>query len=149
VEMALVAPLLVTLMFGAMELGYYFFSEHVVIKAVRDGARYASRRSFSNYTCPDDVDPGVVSEIQRVTRTNQVAAGGNPRLSSWTADATVDVALRCDTSGTYGAFYTGMAGVPVVVVTATVPYASILGAIGFDALNLQLQASSEVPVMGA
>ena len=42
-EMALVVPLLVILMFGSFELGRYFLDEHVVVKAVRDGARYASR----------------------------------------------------------------------------------------------------------
>ncbi len=31
--MVLVAPLLILLMFGATELGYYFYSEHVVVKA--------------------------------------------------------------------------------------------------------------------
>ena len=48
-EMALVTPLLMIIMFGAMELGKYFLDEHVVAKAVRDGARYAARRSFTDY----------------------------------------------------------------------------------------------------
>ena len=53
VEMALVTPLLMVLMFGSMELGYYFYSQHVVTKAVRDGARFASRQGFDKYNCPD------------------------------------------------------------------------------------------------
>lgn len=148
--MALVAPLLIALMFGAMELGYYFYSEHIVIKAVRDGARFASRRSFSNYTCPGGgVDAAVVSDTQRVTRTNQVATGGSARLPLWTDNASVAVALRCVPLGTYGALYAGMTDVPVIVVTATVPYSSLFGTIGFNALSLTMNASSEVPVMGA
>ena len=146
--MALVAPLLTTLIFGAMELGYYFFSEHVVVKAVRDGARYASRQSFDQYTCPDQVDPAVVTNTRNVTRTDQVAGGGSARLSSWTSGNTIDVTLRCDTSGSYGAFYTGMAGVPVVSVSATVPYNSLFSLLGFNAVSLSLNAASEVPVMG-
>ncbi|MGL5837065.1 MAG: TadE family protein, partial [Sphingorhabdus sp.] len=49
-EMALVTPLLMIIMFGAFELGNYFYSQHVVTKAVRDGARFASR------SLPIDVD---------------------------------------------------------------------------------------------
>ena len=46
-EMALVLPLLLVIMFGTFELGHFFYSEHIVQKAVRDAARYASRRGAS------------------------------------------------------------------------------------------------------
>ena len=36
-EMALIVPLLVTLMFGSFEMGHFFWNEHKVVKAVRDG----------------------------------------------------------------------------------------------------------------
>ena len=36
-----------SLMFGAVELGNYFLNEHSLVKAVRDGARYAARQDFS------------------------------------------------------------------------------------------------------
>jgi len=52
-EMALVLPLLLVLMFGPFELAHYFWTEHKVVKGVRDGARYASRLGFTNYTCSD------------------------------------------------------------------------------------------------
>ncbi|HXH53928.1 MAG TPA: TadE family protein [Sphingomicrobium sp.] len=148
-EMALVTPLLMVIMFGAMELGYYFYSEHIVVKAVRDGARYASRQSFAKYGCPDEnVDGDVVTTVRNVTRTNQVAPGGTPRLAYWDNGSTIDVAVRCEDADEYGAFYTGMNAVPVVVVTATVPYQSLFSMIGFDARSLNLNATSEVPVMG-
>ena len=147
--MAMVAPLLMILMLGAMELGHYFYSQHVVVKAVRDGARYASRHDFSNFTCPSTVNPTVESNTQNVTRTNQVAAGGNPRLAAWTLNSSVFVTMRCDTSGTYGSFYTGLgAGVPVVKVRAVVPYSSLFSVIGFNSVGLQMQAESEAAVMG-
>ena len=79
-EMALVTPLLIALMLGSMELGHFFYSEHVVVKAVRDGARYASRQGFTNFTCPNTINATVVDNTRRVTRTNQVAAGGTSRL---------------------------------------------------------------------
>lgn len=150
VELALIAPLLVGLMFGTMELGYYFYSEHVVVKAVRDGARFASRESFGDFTCPATIDPTVVTDTQNVTRTNQVASGGSARLPNWTDNATVSVKLTCDTSGDFDqSFYQGLSGgVPVVTVRATVPYTSLFGVLGFNALTLQLTASSQAAVMG-
>ena len=148
-EMAMVAPLLMLLMLAAMELGHYFYSEHVVVKAVRDGARYASRHDFSNYTCPSTTIGGtVVADTQNVTRTNQVASGGTPRLADWVQNSSVTVTMRCDTSGTYGSFYSGLAGVPVVTVSAVVPYTSLFSVIGFNSVGLQMRASSEAAVMG-
>jgi Flp pilus assembly protein TadG len=150
-EMALVTPLLVILMLGSMELGHLFYSEHVVTKAVRDGARFASRRGFTDFACPSKIISGtVVADTQRVTRTNQVAVGGTPRLADWTQDNSVSVEIaRCDTSG-YGAFYTGLSGgVPVVRVRATVPYTSLFSIIGFNSTGRQLTAESEAALMGS
>src|SRR6476646_8367082 len=97
-EMALVAPMLLAIMFGTMELGYYFYSEHVVVKAVRDGARFASREKFTDYDCASNtVDASAIADTQRVTRTNQVASGGTARLAGWTSDASVSVTMFCDT----------------------------------------------------
>jgi len=157
-EMALVAPLLVALMFGSMELGFYFYSEHVVVKAVRDGARFGSREGFSNFDCSDasagTINSGAMQDIQRVTRTNQVASGGSARIANWTDDASVAVTVRCVTSADYGSFYQGLADadgnqvIPVVVVTATVAYIPLFNSLGFSSSALQLTAKSEAPVMG-
>lgn len=149
--MAMVAPLLMVLMLGAMELGHYFYSEHVVVKAVRDGARYAARQGFINYgPCPSTTIGGTVAaDTQNVTRTNQVASGGTPRLADWVQNSSVTVSMRCDTSGTYGSFYSGLTGgVPVVKVQAVVPYTSLFSVIGFNSVGLQMQAQSEAAVMG-
>ena len=147
-EMALVAPLLITIMFGSMELGHYFYSEHVVVKAVRDGARFASRQGFINFNCPSTIGGTVVTDTQNLTRTNTVDGSGTPRLADWTQNSSVTVNLRCDTSGTYVSFYEGAGGVPVVSVTAVVPYTSLFEVIGFNSTNLTVRSSSEVPVMG-
>jgi len=45
-EMAIVTPILVSLMFGSFEMGNYFLSEHVVAKAVRDGGWLVLRFSL-------------------------------------------------------------------------------------------------------
>ena len=64
-EMALVLPLLLTLMFGALEVGNYFMNEHTLLKAVRSGARFAARQNFTNY--PDCTD--VSDSVRDNTRT--------------------------------------------------------------------------------
>jgi Flp pilus assembly protein TadG len=149
-EMALVTPLLLILMFGAFELGNYFYSEHVVTKAVRDGARFASRSFALNASCSTP-PTGVVTNTKEVTRTGQVS-GGSARLAGWTNAATVNVTLTCATTGGYvnSGIYKGLTGgVRVVKVTAAVPYTSLFATLGLSNGNsLTLNASSEAPVMG-
>lgn len=156
-EMALVTPLLMVIMFGSFELGKYFWDNHIVAKAVRDGTRFASRQAFSNYDCsgsPSNTDwsttrvsTAVRDATRNLTRTNRTTSGGTSRLAGW-SDTMITVALRCDSSGTYTAFYSGMDAVPVVRVTATVPYSSLLGTLGINTVGLNLVANSEAPVMG-
>src|SRR3546814_5805509 len=97
-EMALVTPLLLALMLGAFELGKYFLDEHVVAKAVRDGARYAGRRAFSDYGgCA--VANDILDKTRNITRTGQIANNGPARLSYWTdGSTTITVSVACDTS---------------------------------------------------
>ena len=46
VEMALVTPLLLLILFGSVELGNYFMDEHTLVKAVRDGRALRSASEF-------------------------------------------------------------------------------------------------------
>ena len=146
-EMALVTPLLLLLMFGSFDLGYYFLSEHVVQKGVRDAARYASRLSIDNYPA---CDPTADAElrIQRVARTG-APDGTTARLQGWTADSMTRVTVTCDTSGTYAGIYTVYPfpdGVPVVTVAATVPYPTLFGMLGLADVSLNLNADSQAAV---
>jgi Flp pilus assembly protein TadG len=149
-EMALVTPLLIILMFGSFELGNYFLSEHVVAKAVRDGARYAARRPFAYFTCPSTIDPDVIDKTRNVTRTGQVASGGPARLVNWTTDSTVTVTVSCTdiTGGNYSGIYAGMTNLPKVRVSATVPYRSLFNNLGFTSSTLNLVSESEAAVQG-
>ena len=149
-EMALVTPLLIVLMFGSFELGNYFLSEHVVAKAVRDGARYASRRSFTDFTCPNTVASDVVDKTRNITRTGQIASGGSARLVGWTTPTIVSVTVSCMaiTGGNYSGIYKGMSNVPKVKVSATVPYSSLFNNLGFTSRTLNLVSESEATVQG-
>lgn len=149
VEMALVTPLLMILMFGSFELGNYYLDNHVVVKAVRDGARYASRQAFTKFTCPSTVDATVAGNIRNVTRIGNIAGTGTPRLPSWT-DGTITVSVRCvsNTANTYSGIYDDFPNVMIVKVNATVPYASLFKVIGFNSATININASSEAAVMG-
>lgn len=50
VEFALVLPLLLAVVLGAIDWGYYFFVEQVVVNAAREGARVGTLQSNQNQT---------------------------------------------------------------------------------------------------
>jgi Flp pilus assembly protein TadG len=145
-EMALIVPLLVTLMFGSFELGNYFWNEHKVVKGVRDASRYASRQSFTKFSCAAVTDSAVLTQIKNVARTGQVV-GGTAKVYDW-VDNDVTVSVTC-ASGTQTGIYKGMAGgAPIVTVSAAVGYTSLFEVLGFDSSGLTLNAASQSAVMG-
>ena len=160
-EMALTMPLLLLLLFGAFELGYFFMSEHVVLKAVRDSARYAARlpvtdgtTTFYNCSGTPTVESGTEQKIQRVARFGDPDATSGARLFGWTADNMTTVTLACDTDVTHSYVNKGVYtefpdGVPVVTVSASVPYPTLFGIIGFGTTSLTLNAQSQAAVFGA
>jgi Flp pilus assembly protein TadG len=152
VEMALVTPIFLVLMFGAFDMGNYFLSEHVLVKAVRDGARYAARRGFSEFTC-STVSSDVISKTRNLVRTGTVADTGAARLRGWTdGTTTITVAASCNTTNAAynNGIYGGMtAGVPVVTVTATLSYATLFKHFGITTTSLNMSATSQTAVMGA
>ena len=147
-EMALSVPLLITLMLGSFELGNYFMTEHKVVKAVRDGARYAARRPFTDYPgCTPS--SGMVDATRNVTRTGSIVSGGEPVVGTWTDPASITVTATCVSGGAYSGIYaTSPIGTAVVRVAATVPYASVLGQLGLADPAFSLQAQSEAAVTG-
>lgn len=156
-EMALVLPLLIVLMFGSFELGNYFLNEHVVVKAVRDGARYASRQNFSYFPCSaagTGLAPGgtVTADTQEITRTGQVTSGGNPRLSSWRTNTDIAVTYDCVTTNNnvdYAGVYAGRAYVPRVRVSVSnLAYNSLFQNMGILGSGLTLNAESQAAVAG-
>src|SRR6476619_5757161 len=89
-ELALVLPLLLIILCGSFEIGNYFLDEHILVKAVRDGARFAARQDFSNYpngTCngtSTSVGEPVLTDTRNVVRTG-LLLGGTDRLPFWAA----------------------------------------------------------------
>lgn len=156
-EMALVAPLLLVLMIGSVELGHFLYNEHILTKAVRDGARYAARQGFTNYDCSGDTSATVRDKTRELVRT-MLLTGGNERMVNWAA-TTISVTERCEATATDLANSTqnmsgiydelSLGGAPVVTVSATVPYSPVIGAaFGFSGGGLNLNARQEAAVMG-
>ena len=156
-EMALVLPLLLVLLFGSVELGNYFRDEHILLKAVRDGARFAAREGISNFTgCSGAPGGTVVSDTQNVVMTGLVS-NGTALLPNWNS-TTVTVSVSCTTtagSTTLAGVYANVVdssgtaiGAPVVTVKASVPYTSLLGSYGFTGKGLNLNASQQAAVVG-
>lgn len=163
VEMALVMPLLLALMFGSAEIGNYFMNEHSLIKAVRDGARFAARRPFSgpnnDYPTCTTVTNALRDDTRNVVMNGYLSTAGivMPNISA----GNITVSTTCTANaggqpmqGIYNNRGTVCGGAPatgcaqVVTVSATVPYRSILGAFGFKGLGMQLNATSQAAVGG-
>lgn len=160
-ELALLLPLLVLIMFGSMELGNLFLTQHALSKQVRDGARYASRLTIADdYACSGD--PADVfadydeTTVVNVTQRGTVDTSGSGRFNDnqWAQACTgdsVDVAVRCVPKGTtYSGIYAELPGdIPVVSVSADIEYQPILAsAIGFNNADICLTANSEAAVIG-
>lgn len=150
-EMALVMPMLLVIMIGSVELGNFFYNEHILVKAVRDGARYAARQSFSNYSCSGAPGGTVVADTQALVR-KSLLSGGTDRLAGiQNADITLTTSCKTTQGGqSMTGIYRGAAnGAPIVTVSATVDYAPVIGAaFGFSGVGLHLNASQQAAVMG-
>ena len=157
-EMALVTPILLLLLFGSMEIGNYFYNEHVLVKGVRDGARYAARQAFANYTtCTGSPPQTVIDSTKQLVRTGQLS-GGTDRLPRWTDAATeFTITISCKTAvGTTGmsGIYSGVTnaggaavGAPIITVSASLPYRPLVAPFGIGT-GLELNASQQAAVMG-
>lgn len=155
-EMALVLPVLLILLFGSIELGNYFRSEHILLKGVRDGAVYAARQEVPvNYECAGGtpIPPAdVTTNIKTLVRTGALS-GGSDLLPLWDDGSTsFSVAVSCVTAagGTdlSGIYRINGNNVPVITVTADLPYQSVLGTLGISALDLRLRAAQQAAATG-
>lgn len=155
-EMALVLPLLLTIMFSSLELGNYFMNEHTLAKAVRNGARFAARQSFADYP-----DCSTVSTTARDSTRNVVMNGylsGGSVITPNIQAADVDVTTSCTTTAggeTMSGIYEGRdvdgdgnTDAQIVVVDASVDYRPVISAFGFTGIGFKLNAKSEAAVTG-
>ena len=151
VEMALVLPMLFPLLFGGLEAANFFWSEHKLVKAVRDGARYASRQKVEDL-CTDATETmseQLENNIKLVTRTGQlVSASAQPKVPGWTGEQ-VEVTVSCQAFVATG-IYTSLGGAaPIVTVAAAdVGYPALLGQLGGIDPEIEMNAVAHAAVIG-
>lgn len=162
VEMALVMPFLLIIMFSAIELGNYFMDEHTLVKAVRDGARFAARQGFANYTgCSGSPGGTVVTDTQNVVMRGYLSSTGSvitPKIAATNITVTVSCASTAGGQNMLGIYRSRFGGTcngsasggcaQIVTVNASVPYRSILKRMGFSGIGMKLNASSQAAVAG-
>ena len=153
-EMALVAPILALLMLGSGELGSFFYNQHVVVKAVRDGAIYAARQPIDKFNCGTGiVDSTVVANTTALIKTGALSGGTSLTPQSSNVNAQYVMSVTCPTAapdGTaLGGIYVNNGGkVPVLTVSATVPYNTIMKGYGFGT-TITLHATEQAIVTAA
>ena len=151
-EMALVLPLLLLIMFSSLELGNYFMNEHRLAEAVRNGARFAARQSFSNYTaCSGAPGGNVVSDTRNVVMNGYLSGGSVITPNVQAADVNVSTSCLSIAGGqTMTGIYAGRpGGAQKVTVAASVNYKPVISAFGFTGIGLKLNAKSEAAVAGS
>lgn len=135
VEMTIMAPVLISLALGVVEFGRALHHHHVINKAMRDAARFLARVPVD---CPTGPGTGSVTNSADIDTAKNLAlngapTGGTPKVSYWTDPASITVQVDCSDNAS-GA-YRGQAAIPIITVTATVPYQDLglLGVLGLSA----------------
>ena len=157
-EMALVLPLLLVILFGSLELGNYFMNEHTLVKAVRDGARFAARQSFTSYTsCSGSPGGTVVADTRNIVMNGYLSGGSIVTPNIQASDISVTASCKSTANGqTMSGIYAGrdvdgdtQDDALIVTVSASVSYRPILSsAFGFSGVGMTLNAASEAAVAG-
>ncbi|WP_144096371.1 TadE/TadG family type IV pilus assembly protein [Croceicoccus sediminis] len=159
-EFVLSLPMILPLIFVAMEAGNFFWSQQKLVESVRNGARYAARLNYSEVCNPSGagyapIASTVETKIKNLTRTGNTAGTGPSELPGWT-NAQVSVSVDCTAFVSTGIFDSlgndsagnARTGAVVTVSAPAVPYFSILGALGVMNNSYRLAAESHAPVIG-
>ncbi|GGD49845.1 TadE/TadG family type IV pilus assembly protein [Croceicoccus pelagius] len=159
-EFVLSLPMILPLIFVAMEAGNFFWSQQKLVESVRNGARYAARIDYSQMCSPSGgsyapIATALETKIKNLTRTGNTAGTGPAELPGWT-NAQVTVSVDCTGFVSTGIFDSlgndtagnARTGAVVTVAAPAVPYFSILGTLGVINSTYHLAAESHAPVIG-
>lgn len=150
-ELAMLLPLMLLLLFGGFEGGHFIWTQHKLVEAVRNGARFAARLEVTE-VC-DGATPIIsaarIAEIKLLTRTGQLHNGAmHPLVPGWGDDA-VFVSVDCDAFVDTGIYRELDAAGPVATVAAQgVPYPSLFGGLGIFDPGIAMNARASAPVIG-
>ena len=131
-ELTLVLPVLMTIGLGAVEFGNMLYNWHLVANGVRDAARYAAGLQVN----------AALTDAKYIALTGTLTAPGNPcttcRVKFWNqlSQVTVTYSAVANNDGAGNKLYRGGATIPLVTVSASVPYQS-LGLLGYLGMGAQ------------
>ena len=149
VELVLILPIIMALLFGGLEAGNFVWTQHKLTQGVRDGARFASRLPVTDLCDGATALSGRVADIKLITRTGQLAnTTAAPTVQGWTSGL-VSVTISCQGFVATGLYTQLNANGPIVTVsTGSVPYPSIFQSLGFINSDYRLTAKSNAAVIG-
>lgn len=148
VELALVLPVLLVMVFGTLEFANILYQQHILTKGVQEAARFAARNPSVNQTidCPPTSGAwsSTVAAAANIATTGN-PAGTNPILPNFSA-SDVTVTVECPASGGLISSNPSSGSIPVVLVRAEIDARNL----GFLSLiNItDLQLSAEHREMG-
>lgn len=150
-ELAMLLPLMILLLFGGFEGGHFIWTQHKLVEAVRDGARYAGRLEVTQ-VCRDGnlvISADELAAIRLLTRTGQLQdAGRFPLIPGWTDDE-VYISVVCGAFVDTGIYQElGEPGPVVTVAAKGVPYPSLFGGLGIFDPGIRMNARASAPVIG-
>lgn len=147
-EFVLAMPMMLILIFLAMEAGNFFWSQQKLVQAVREGARYAGRLNYGE-VCPASGSFDA-TKVKNVVRTGNPSGSGWMRLPAWD-DSKVVITPHCDSfvaTGIYSTLSGTTKGAIVTVSAVGMPYRPILGRLGYIDSTFRLAAKENAPVIG-
>jgi hypothetical protein len=162
-EFALLLPLLAVLLFGGLEIGRLLHDYHVVRESVRDAGRYLSRveADCQSATVGTFSDGEFYSADEHLSRAKNLALRGSVDSSEpyllgyWTETVpnSVDIEIDCSIDNStdpkpYQGIYANDDFVPLVVVTATVPFTFLFGQLVTSSGTIDLILSHKVVSVG-
>src|SRR5580765_5190459 len=120
-EFTIVLPILLAIGLGVFEFGNALYNYQLIANGVRDAARYAAGLRATNPCSSPFFSNAVKDDIKSIAMKG-VITGGSWRVPWWTDPATVVVDDTHCKPNPGNALYNYSGDVPIVTVTASVPY---------------------------
>ena len=127
IEFTIMAPLLLSLVFGIAEFGRFLYQYQMVLEGLRDAGRYLARLDANDATNQ--------SNAANLATTGTIDGTGDPRVDGWEAG---DIDFSVTDVDNTAEIYRGPAEIEVIEVTTTFDYADVgfLSALGFDPISI-------------
>lgn len=155
-ELVLILPLATLMILVTIEGGYFMYTEHEVVKSVRDAARWGSRQALSTFGCTaatadteissGDANLGSIRDnISTLARYGSLSSSGAKVVNGW-ADSQVKVLYGCQEIDT--GIYASGGYAPTITVIGNPSYPTLFGSMTYFSSSLKLYAAQQAVVVG-